>query len=64
MREYLQGRKSPAALDRYERSSVEVLHLIRKLRWMGMEKKAQQLLMRLRETIPAGRVITVQRETD
>jgi hypothetical protein len=36
---YLQGRKITAAHD-YERPSAEVLHLIRKLRWIGMEEEA------------------------
>jgi hypothetical protein len=64
MSKYLQGRKITTAQDRCERSAVEMLHLIRKLRWMGMEEEADQLQMRLRETVPVGRVITVQRETD
>ena len=39
---YLQGRKVTAAQD-YGWPSVEVLHLIRKLRWMGLEEEAEQL---------------------
>ncbi len=60
---YLQGRKITAAQD-YGRPSVEVLHLIRKLRWMGMEEEAEHLQMKLRETTPTGSVITAERETD
>ena len=60
---YLQGRKVTAAQE-YGRPSVEVLHLIRKLRWMGMEEEAEQVQMKLRDTTPAGGVITVARETD
>ena len=46
---YLQGRKITAAHD-HERPSVEVLHLIRKLRWIGMEEEAEQVEMQLHET--------------
>ena len=37
---YLQGRKITTAQD-HQRPSVEVLHLIRKLRWIGMEEEAE-----------------------
>ncbi len=60
---YLQGRKVPAVQD-YGRPSVEVLHLIRKLRWMGMEEEAEQVQVKLRDSTPAGGVITTARETD
>jgi len=60
---YLQGRKVTAAQE-YGRPSAEVLHLIRKLRWMGMEEEAEQVQMKLRDTTPAGGVITVARDTD
>ena len=60
---YLQGRKVTAVQD-YGRPSVEVLHLIRKLRWMGMEEEAEQLQMKLRDATPTGSVITTARETD
>jgi hypothetical protein len=60
---YLHGRKITAAQD-YGRPSVEVLHLIRKLRWMGMEEEAEHVQMKLRETTSTGSVITTGRETD
>ena len=60
---YLQGRKITAAHDR-ERPSVEVLHPIRKLRWIGMEEEAEQVEMQLHETTLAGGVITAAYETD
>ena len=60
---YLQGRKIPGAQD-YERPSVEVLHLIRKLRWIGMEEEAERVEMKLRETTLAGSIITAAHETD
>ncbi len=64
MNTYLQGRKITAAQGNYERPSVEILHLIRKLRWIGMEEEAEHLQIRLRETTPVGRVITAAGETD
>ena len=60
---YLQGRKIAAAQD-YERPSVEILHLIRKLRWIGMEEEAERVEMQLRETTLAGGVITAAHGTD
>ncbi len=49
---YLQGR------------NVEILHLIHKLRWMGLEEEAEQLQTKLRETTPAGPIVTTARDTD
>ena len=60
---YLQGRKITAAHD-HERPSVEVLHLIRKLRWIGMEEEAELAEMQLRETALAGGVMTATHEID
>jgi hypothetical protein len=60
---YLQGRKITAAQD-HERPSVETLHLIRKLRWIGMEEEAERVEMQLHETTLAGGVITAAQETD
>lgn len=64
MSTYLQGRKRPAAQDRSERPSVETLHLICKLRWIGMDKEAEQLQMAIQEATGTGSVVTVGRETD
>jgi hypothetical protein len=63
MDSYLQGRKI-TGMQEYGPPAVEVLHLIRKLRWMGMEEEAEQAQMKLRNTTPAGGVITAARETD
>jgi hypothetical protein len=59
---HLQGRK--IAVTDFERPSVETLHLICKLRWIGMEEEAEQLQMRIQEAAPTGRIVTVARETD
>ena len=63
MNSYLQGRKITATQD-YERSSVEALHLIRKLRWIGMEEEAERVETQLHETTLAGGIITAAHETD
>ncbi len=63
MNTYLQGRKISIEHDR-QRPPVEILHLIRKLRWIGMEEEAEQLQMKIQQATPAGGVITVARETD
>ena len=63
MSTYLQGRKITAA-QFHERPPVEVLHLICKLRWIGMEEEAERVEMQLRETMLAGRVIAAAHETD
>ena len=60
---YLQGRKIIVAQD-YERPSVEILHLIRKLRWIGMEEEAERVETQLHEATLAGGVITAAHETD
>lgn len=64
MSTYLQGRKIPAAPYDSECPPAETLHLIRKLRWIGMEEEAEKLETKLRETTTVGRVITAVRETD
>jgi hypothetical protein len=63
MNRYLERRKVASVQD-YGRPSVEVLHHIRKLRWMGMEEEADQVQTKLRDSTPAGGVITAARETD
>lgn len=60
---YLKGQKFGAAQD-YGRPSVEVLHLVCKLRWMGMEEEAAQIQMKLRDITHTGGVITTAHETD
>jgi hypothetical protein len=58
----LQGRKITIEQHRQhppvEILPVEILHLIHKLRWIGLEEEAEQLLTKLRETMPAGRIVT------
>ena len=63
MNTYLQGRKISVE-QASPRLPVEVLHLIRKLRWIGMEEEAEQLQIKIQETAPTGGVMTVARETD
>ena len=63
MNTYLQGRKI-SVQQANPRPPVEVLHLIRKLRWIGMEEEAERVEMQLHETTLAGGVITAAHETD
>jgi len=58
---YLQGRKINVE-QANPRPPVEVLHLIRKLRWIGMEEEAEELQKKIQETtayrrchVPDGR---------
>jgi hypothetical protein len=60
---YLRGRRMPAKPD-FGQPSIEVLQLIRKLRWMGMEDEAERVQSKLRDTASTGGVITAPRETD
>jgi hypothetical protein len=60
---FLQGRKITIEED-YRTLPVETLHLIRKLRWIGMEEEAEQLQMLMQQSAPAGGVITAVRDTD
>lgn len=60
---YLQGRK--IAIEHNGRlPPIEIVHLIRKLRWIGMDDEAEQLQMKMQEATPIGGVITVAHETD
>ena len=58
---YLKGRKVTAEQE-YDRPPVEVLHLIRKLRWMGMEEEATQVQKKLCDTTPVGGVIVLMQD--
>jgi hypothetical protein len=60
---YLQGRKITIEQN-CQCPPAEILHLIRKLRWIGMEDEAEQLQMKVQEATPTGGVITVAGETD
>jgi len=60
---YLQGRKIAIEQSR-QCPPLEILHLIRKLRWIGMEEEAEVLQMKIQEATPTGGVITVAHDTD
>jgi hypothetical protein len=63
MNTYLQGRRLTVSQDD-DRLSPEVLHLMRKLRRMGLEAEAERMQMKLRDVTPTGGVITAAHETD
>jgi len=45
-------------------TSSEIVKLIRKLRWVGLEEKAQQLEKELERHAVSDPVISIQSETD
>jgi hypothetical protein len=63
MHTYLQGRKISID-ENCQRPPGELLHPIRKLRWLGMEEEAEDLHAKLQETAPTGGVFPIERETD
>jgi hypothetical protein len=63
MDSHLLGRKLTDSRDS-NKPSLEVVHLIRKLRWLGMEEEAEQAGIQLRDATPTGGVITGVYETD
>jgi hypothetical protein len=51
------AKQTPAA-------SSEIIKLIRKLRWVGLEEKAEQLEKELERHAASGTVVSIQSETD
>ena len=45
-------------------ASSEIVKLIRKLRWVGLEERAEQLEKELEEHAVADTVVSIQYETD
>ena len=45
-------------------ASSEIVKLIRKLRWVGLEDKAQQLENELERHVVTDTVVSIQSETD
>jgi hypothetical protein len=45
-------------------ASSEIVMLIRKLRWVGLEEKAEQLEKKLEQRAVIERVVPIQNETD
>jgi hypothetical protein len=45
-------------------ASNEIVKLIRKLRWVGLEEKAEQLEKELERRAAADTVVSIQNETD
>jgi hypothetical protein len=45
-------------------SSSEIVKLIRKLRWVGLEERAEQLEKELQQHAVTDRVVSIQNETD
>jgi DNA-binding MurR/RpiR family transcriptional regulator len=45
-------------------SPSEIVKLIRKLRWVGLEEKAEQLEKELQQHAVTDRAVSIQNETD
>ena len=45
-------------------TSSEIVMLIRKLRWVGLEEKAEQLEKELEQRAVGDRVVPIQNDTD
>ena len=54
----------PPDVSAEQRASNEMIKLIRKLRWMGMEGEAQRLQIALADSARTDSVIAEPRETD
>jgi hypothetical protein len=59
----LQGRKIDMEQE-YRPPPVELVRLIRKLRWIGMDEEAEELHAKMQEAGVIGGVLTVPSETD
>ena len=46
------------------RSSSQIVKLIRKLRWVGLEEKAERLEKELEQHVVTDTVVSIQNETD
>ena len=51
------GKQAPTAPN-------EIVMLIRKLRWVGLEEKAEQLEKELEQSAVTDRVVPIQNDTD
>jgi hypothetical protein len=58
--------QKPPEVAAEQRTSNELIKLIRKLRWMGMEEEAERVQTELAQsgTRPADSVLAASRETD
>ena len=63
MSNYLQGRKIDMEQE-YRRTPLEIVRLIRKLRWIGMDEEAEELHAKMQEAGVLGGILTAPRETD
>ncbi len=64
--EMLLGQPKPPDVSAEQRASNELVKLIRKLRWMGMEKEAvgAEMQLALRRVPPADGVLAGPHDTD
>jgi hypothetical protein len=60
----LRERRQPPDLSAEHRVSTDLAKRIRKLRWLGMQREAEELQMSLRRVPHTECVIVVPRDTD
>jgi hypothetical protein len=60
----LLGDQQPPDISVEQRASSELVKLIRKLRWIGMEREAERLQTVLRRTPAADSVLAAPHDTD
>jgi hypothetical protein len=53
-----------AAVPVEQRTSVELVNLVKKLRWIGMEAEAEQVQVVLRDVDPAATLLAGPWDTD
>jgi hypothetical protein len=63
MKDSLDIKKRPD-VSAEQRISGELLKLVKKLRWIGMEDEADRMQSALRMVEQAGRMLSAHRETD
>jgi hypothetical protein len=51
-------------MEKVPTASSEIVMLIRKLRWVGLEEKAEQLEKELEQRAVSDRVVPIQNDTD
>ena len=62
--EYARERSWKRPPNKQPTASSKIVMLIRKLRWAGLEEKAEQLEKELEQSAVTDRVVPIQNETD
>jgi hypothetical protein len=57
-------RSKPSDVQEEQQTSAEIVRLIRKLRWLGMDEEAKRLQIKLRRERSVGSVLAAPRDSD